>query len=106
MAVIGFKKAQCRDCHKCVRLCPVKAIQRKDERAQYIVSDCILCGQCLEACPHHAIQVFSDIDKVKKYIEDGEKIVISLSPAYLGLLTGQSPDSFWKRWVAWDFMNP
>ena len=72
---------------------------------QYIASDCILCGQCLEACPHHAIQVFSDIDKVKKYIEDGEKIVKSLSPLILGLLTGQSPDSFWKRWAAWDFMK-
>lgn len=94
MAVIGFKKAQCRDCHKCVRLCPVKAIQRKDERAQYIASDCILCGQCLEACPHHAIQVFSDIDKVKKYIEDGEKIVISLSPAYLGAFDRTEPGQF------------
>lgn len=94
MANIGFRKAKCKDCHKCVRLCPVKAIRRKDEQAQFVAAECILCGQCIEACPHHAIQVFSDIDKVKKYIEDGEKVVVSLSPAYLGAFDESEPGQF------------
>lgn len=94
MANIGFRKAKCKDCQKCIRLCPVKAIRRKDEQAQFVASECILCGQCLEACPHHAIQVFSDIDKVKKYIEDGEKVVVSLSPAYLGAFDKSEPGQF------------
>lgn len=94
MANIGFRKAKCKDCHKCVRLCPVKAIRRKDEQAQFVAAECILCGQCIEACPHHAIQVFSDIDKVKRYIQDGEKVVASLSPAYLGAFDESEPGQF------------
>ena len=66
MGVIGFKMAKCKDCYKCVRICPVKAIKIQDEHARFIASECILCGQCLEACPQDAITVFSDIEKVKK----------------------------------------
>ena len=79
MGVIGFKKAKCKDCYKCVRLCPVKAITVQDEHAKFVASDCILCGQCLEACPQDAITVFSDIDRVKQYINDGMTVIASLS---------------------------
>lgn len=94
MGVIGFKKAKCKDCYKCVRLCPVKAITVQDEHAKFVANDCILCGQCLEACPQDAITVFSDIDKVKKYIEDGVTVIASLSPAYLGIYTDIEPGQF------------
>ena len=94
MGVIGFKKAKCKDCYKCVRLCPVKAITVQDEHAKFVASDCILCGQCLEACPQDAISVFGDIDRVKKYIEDGMTVIASLSPAYLGIYTDIEPGQF------------
>ena len=80
MGVIGFKMAKCKDCYKCVRICPVKAIKIQDEHARFIASECILCGQCLEACPQDAITVFSDIEKVKKYIQDGCLLYTSPSP--------------------------
>ena len=51
MAAIGFKTAKCKDCYKCVRICPVKAIRIKDEHALYVADECVLCGRCLEACP-------------------------------------------------------
>ena len=94
MGVIGFKKAKCKDCYKCVRLCPVKAITIRDEHAKYVAGDCILCGQCLESCPQNAITVFSDIDKVRQYIADGMTVVASLSPAYLGIYTDVEPGQF------------
>lgn len=94
MGVIGFKKAKCKDCYKCVRICPVKAISIQDEHAKFVANECILCGQCLEACPQDAITVFSDIEKVKKYIEDGIPVVASLSPAYLGIYTDVEPGQF------------
>ena len=57
MGVIGFRKAKCKDCYKCVRLCEVKAIRIKDEHAQFVASECVECGQCLEACPQNAIHL-------------------------------------------------
>ena len=61
MGVIGFRKAKCKDCYKCVRLCEVKAIRIKDEHAQFVASECVECGQCLEACPQNAITFIKDI---------------------------------------------
>lgn len=89
MAAIGFKVAKCKDCYKCVRICPVKAIHIKNERVRYEAKECILCGQCLEACPQDAIVYVSDLNKVKQFLLNNEKIVVSLDPAYLGLLGNQ-----------------
>ena len=94
MGAIGFKKAKCKDCYKCVRLCPVKAITVQNEHIKFAASDCILCGQCLEACPQDAITVFSDIDLVKQYLQDGMTVIASLSPAYLGIYTDIEPGQF------------
>lgn len=43
---------------------------------------CIDCGQCLMSCPKNAICEVKDYDKVKKILEDKEKMVIfQLAPA-------------------------
>ena len=63
MAAIGFKTAKCKDCYKCVRICPVKAIRIKDEHALYVADECVLCGRCLEACPQDAVVYVSDLNK-------------------------------------------
>lgn len=86
MNVIGFKEAKCKNCYKCVRNCDVKAITVKDSQA-YIMNDkCILCGHCLEVCPQNAKTFISDLDKVKSYLQQGIPTIISLAPAYLGVL--------------------
>ncbi|WP_343208285.1 [Fe-Fe] hydrogenase large subunit C-terminal domain-containing protein [Anaerolentibacter hominis] len=91
MNVIGFKGAKCKNCYKCVRVCEVKAICVKDEQAQIIHEKCIYCGHCLEACPQNAKTYISDLDRVKQYIKDGEKVVISLAPSYKGVLKFDKP---------------
>ena len=45
MGVIGFRKAKCKDCYKCVRLCEVKAIRIKDEHAQFVA---VIFFSCFE----------------------------------------------------------
>ena len=92
MGVIGFKKAKCKDCYKCVRLCAVKAIRIKDEHAQFRASECVECGQCLESCPQNAITFIRDIQKIKTMIANGETTVVSLAPAYLGVFGDAEPD--------------
>lgn len=91
MNVISFKEAKCRNCYKCVRTCEVKAITVKHEQAQIMNDKCILCGHCLEACPQNAKYFVSDLDKVKGYIRDGQEVIVSLAPAYLGVLKYKTP---------------
>lgn len=89
--VIGFKKAWCQDCYKCVRECPVKAIRTKEEHVRFVAEDCVLCGRCLESCPQHAITFLSDLDKVKSYLNDKIPVVVSLTPAYLSVFNEIQP---------------
>lgn len=91
MKVIDFKKASCRHCYKCVRSCSVKAIRVKNGQAAIMEDHCILCGTCLEVCPQNAKTFVSDLDIVKKMLLSGEKVVVSLAPAYLGIIECDSP---------------
>ena len=43
---LKLKPSGCKDCYKCIRSCPVKAISFADNQAQIIEDECILCGQC------------------------------------------------------------
>ena len=43
--IIRLNNVECRDCYKCIRNCPVKAIRYSDGRAEIIDSECILCGE-------------------------------------------------------------
>ena len=47
-SIIGLKKANCKNCYRCVKVCPVKSIRVADGQATIIDRDCILCGTCLE----------------------------------------------------------
>lgn len=91
MRVIDFKDAKCRHCYKCVRHCAVKAISVKEEQAHIMIDHCINCGRCLEVCPQNAKTFASDMDRVKGYLRQGYKTVISIAPSYAGVLEFASP---------------
>ncbi len=91
MKVIDFKDAKCRHCYKCVRNCAVKAISVKDEQARIMVDHCINCGRCLEVCPQNAKTFASDLDRVKGYLSQGFKTIISIAPSYAGVLEFDTP---------------
>ena len=86
MAIIDFKATKCRHCYKCVRYCEVKAIMVKDGRAEIIPENCILCGRCLQICPQSAKTLVSDLELVKGMLRRGKKVIVSIAPAYMGLL--------------------
>ncbi len=86
MNVIGFKEAKCKNCYKCVRNCDVKAITVKDSQAYIMNDQCILCGHCLEVCPQNAKSFISDLERVKSYLRNGIPTIVSIAPAYLGVL--------------------
>lgn len=91
MDVIGFKEARCKNCYKCVRTCEVKAITVKNAQAQIVSDKCILCGHCLEACPQNAKTYISELEKVKTFLREGKKTVLSIAPSYLGVLHYTTP---------------
>lgn len=86
MSFINFSKANCRNCYKCLRSCPVKAIKFKNEQAEIVEDRCIVCGHCLTVCPQNARKVESDVYKVKEALSSGKKVVASLAPSFIAYL--------------------
>lgn len=83
MGVIQFKEANCKNCYKCIRSCPVKAIAFQDDQAKIIEEACTLCGNCLLVCPQNAKTVISDMEKVKGFLSKNEKVYVSLAPSFV-----------------------
>ncbi len=83
MEVLQFTKANCRDCYKCVRECPVKSIRVKDHQASIISEDCVLCGRCVHVCPQNAKDVRDDVPLVKKKIASGQRVIATLAPSFI-----------------------
>ena len=54
---IYTETTSCRDCYKCVRQCPVKAVRIKDGNAFIMKDRCIYCGKCVHVCPNSAKKI-------------------------------------------------
>lgn len=80
---LEFRNAKCKDCYKCLRECPVKAIEVKDHQARIIENRCILCGHCTLICPQNAKIVHSEMPDVKKLLGSGEKVIASVAPSVI-----------------------
>lgn len=80
---LGLKKANCKNCYKCIRNCPVKSIKFSDGQANIVVDECILCGMCFVACPQNAKEIRNDVDKVKALISTGKPVYVSLAPSFV-----------------------
>ena len=78
----------CRDCYKCVRTCPVKAIQIKDAHALILHERCIFCGTCVNECPNGVKQIRNDLDRVDMAMRSNRKIIVSLAPSYISEFKG------------------
>ncbi|WZL72591.1 [Fe-Fe] hydrogenase large subunit C-terminal domain-containing protein [Clostridiaceae bacterium 35-E11] len=84
MSVLNFSKANCKNCYKCLRSCPVKAIKIKNEQAVIVEELCIGCGQCLVVCPQNAKDIKSDLAEVKDAIRNNKKVIASIAPSFAG----------------------
>ena len=80
---LKLKPSGCKDCYKCIRSCPVKAISFADNQAQIIEDECILCGQCYVVCPQNAKQVCNDTQKVRDALRAGKRVVASVAPSFV-----------------------
>lgn len=83
---LEFKKVQCKDCYRCLRECPVKAIDVKEHQAKIIEDRCILCGHCTHVCPQEAKIVHSEMPVVRDLLASGQKIFATVAPAFISSL--------------------
>ena len=80
---LTLKKSNCKNCYKCIRHCPVKAIRFSGNQAHIIGNECILCGQCFVVCPQNAKQIIDETEKVKVFLQSGDPVIVSLAPSFV-----------------------
>ena len=85
---LTLKKSNCKNCHKCIRHCPVKAIRFSGNQAHIIGNECILCGQCFVVCPQNAKQIVDETEKVKVFLQSGSPVVVSIAPSFVANYDG------------------
>lgn len=74
--------ASCKDCYRCLKSCPVKAIKIKDGQAYIIGDRCIECNICAQNCAQNAISYKNDKSKFYELMKSGRQVVISVAPSY------------------------
>ena len=81
----NFSKGNCKNCYACVRVCPVNAIEIKNEQARIIGERCIVCDECSRACPQKHKILSSELPVVKHYLKNNEKVVASIAPSFAAI---------------------
>ena len=85
---LTLKKSNCKNCYKCIRHCPVKAIRFSGNQAHIIGNECILCGQCFVVCPQNAKEIVDETEKVKVFLQSGDPVIVSLAPSFIANYEG------------------
>jgi len=91
-APIYTELAECHDCYKCIRKCPVKSIKVEKGQASILFERCIYCGRCVNNCPSHAKHYRNDVEKVKLLLAGDRKVAVSLAPSFVSEFTDWKPE--------------
>ena len=83
---LEFRTVQCKDCYRCLRECPVKAINIKDHHAQILEDHCILCGHCTKVCPQKAKIEHSELPVVRELLHSGARVAATVAPSFISSL--------------------
>jgi len=82
LQVVFTNKAQCRDCYRCVRVCPVKAIRMHQGQAAVVAERCIACGTCVRECPQAAKSFRNDLERTARLFATGARVAASVAPSF------------------------
>ena len=88
MNCLTLKKSNCKNCYKCIRHCPVKAIRFSGNQAHIINNECILCGQCFVVCPQNAKEIVDETEKTRVLLQTGDPVYVSLAPSFVANYPG------------------
>ena len=90
---LTLKKSNCKNCYKCIRHCPVKAIRFSGNQAHIIGNECILCGHCFVVCPQNAKEIVDGTEKARVLLQSGDPVIVSLAPSFVANYEGIGIDS-------------
>ncbi len=79
---IRLVEAQCHNCMRCVRACPVGAMTYVHNEPTIAAEECILCGRCYVACPHEAKSLLTEFQQVQKWLDERQEVVLSVAPSF------------------------
>ena len=103
MSYIKVRKANCKNCYKCLKNCLVKSIKYVNDKVEIIEDACILCGVCMTTCPQKAKKIQNDIEYIKEYVANPEiTTVVSLDPSFVASLWRKCSGSWLgikKSWI-------
>ena len=102
---LTLKKSNCKNCYKCIRNCPVKAIRFSANQAHIIGNECILCGHCFVVCPQNAKDIVDETEKVRVLIQSGDPVIVSLAPSFIANYEGVGIESIRKALKALGFAD-
>ena len=85
---LTLKKSNCKNCYKCIRHCPVKAIRFSGNQAHIIGNECILCGHCFVVCPQNAKEIVDGTEKARVLLQSGDPVIVSLAPSFVANYEG------------------
>ena len=85
---LKLKKSNCKNCYKCIRNCPVKAISVVNNQALIVYDECIMCGKCFVVCPQNAKLIRDDLTLAKSFLLGKEEIYVSIAPSFVANYDG------------------
>jgi PAS domain S-box-containing protein len=86
--VVFTDNARCRDCYRCLRACPVKAIAMHDGQARVAPERCIACGTCIRECPQGAKHYREDAGRAERLLESDAVVCASIAPSFASAFDG------------------
>jgi len=100
------KPASCKDCHKCLRECPVAAIGFKDNQVFIIEEKCIYCGNCIKTCPQGAKSALFEKNKLQSFLESDSYLIASIAPSFAAAFPDLKPGQLIKalKLIGFDYI--
>ncbi len=104
-SVLSLKKTNCKNCHRCIRKCPVKAIRFTGHQAHIISDECVLCGQCFVVCPQEAKEIIDDREKVSVMLKGSAPVIASFDPSFYACWENCGANSMRKALIELGFTD-
>ena len=85
--IVYTLSAKCKDCYRCIKVCPVKAISFSGSQANVNNEKCIACGTCIKECPQGAKTFRNDVSGFESFLAENKKnnvkTAVSLAPSFV-----------------------